>query len=72
MLVRQRMTVADKVHKALTALSAVSYPEGEAPLALMDELISNDEFGFVEDELLQLIFHQNKYVAEFLSLFCST
>ena len=39
-------------------MSTVSYPHGQPPLALMEELVSNSHYDFLEDELLEILFHQ--------------
>ena len=64
-LVNQRIETAARVHTGLGSMSAAWFPLGEPSLASMAALIDNDPFGFVEDELLEIIFHGNRYVIMF-------
>ena len=62
LLACQRMEITAKVHTELSSMPAICYPHGEPPLVLMDSMISNSNFDFVEDELLKIIFHTNEYI----------
>ena len=42
-------------------MSAVCYPHGEPSLVSMEAMIFNDLLGFVEDELLEILFHTDEY-----------
>ena len=52
---RNRVEITAKVRAELVSMSAVYYPHGDPPLAVMDELISSHDFDFLEDVLLDLI-----------------
>ena len=60
-LAQQKIKTADRVHRGLISMSAACYPHGEPSIAQMTALIGNDPQGFVEDELLQIIFHTDEY-----------
>ena len=60
-LVQRRIEVSALVHAGLVSMSTLCYPHGEPPLALMDAMVSNNRFEFVEDELLEILFHTEKY-----------
>ena len=60
MLVCHRMEVAAKVRKDLISMSDLCYPHGEPSLCSMEELVSNNDWDFVEDELLDILFRSNK------------
>ena len=64
-LVRQRIETAARVHTGLGSMSAAWYPHGEPFLISMEALIANDPFGFVEDQLLEIVFHGNRYFIMF-------
>ena len=60
--VQQRVKLVSKVGKELSSMSAISYPHGQPPLALIESLVSSSiDFDFIEDELLDIIFHHKKY-----------
>ena len=59
-LAKQRIEIAAKVHRGLASMSADCYPHGEPSVASMAALITNNPQGFVEDELLQIIFHTHE------------
>ena len=53
--VRQKVEVAAKVHTELDSMSAVCYPHGEPTLAVLNALVSNTDYHFLEHELLKII-----------------
>ena len=59
-LVQQRIETAARMHTGLGSMAADCYPHGEPPIASTAALIANDPLGFVEDELLQLLFHTDE------------
>ena len=59
-LVKQRIEVSAKVRAGLLSMSTICYPHGEPPLALMKAMVSNNRFEFVEDVILEILFHTNK------------
>lgn len=66
-MVALRLKVVQDIKMALENFSAVSYPVGEPPIKLMDKLILGDSsffsrIQFVEDELLQVIYHHKDTV----------
>lgn len=58
-LAQNRVRVSQSVLKKLTGISEMCYPEGEPSLSQLNSLTEEDELGFVEDELLSIIFHQD-------------
>ena len=60
-LVCQRMEVASNICRELALMSSISYPHGEPPLDLMNDLVSKSDWDFLEDKLLDIIFHSKEY-----------
>ena len=54
------MEISTKVRNELVSMSSISYPHGEPPLELMDNLVFNNDWDFLEDELLDIIYHSNE------------
>ena len=61
-----RLKVSIVVKKTVETLSAIYHPDGKVPMSILDKLIEKMEgkehpiLMFVEDELRDLIFHQEK------------
>ena len=60
-LAQKRMEIAARVLKDLQSMAANCYPHGEPTIASMSALIANDPLGFVEDELVEILFHTDEY-----------
>ena len=63
-LVQQKTEITAKVHTELNSMSVICYPHGDPPLALMnalvEALVSNNNFYIVEDKLLEILFHSQE------------
>ena len=55
------MEIAARVLKDLQSMAANCYPHGEPTIASMAALIANDPLGFVDDELVEILFHTEEY-----------
>ena len=60
MLVCERTKVTTKVWRELHTMSLICYPHGEPSLISMEKFVSTNNYDFVEDELLQIIFQTDK------------
>lgn len=64
-LTMRRFKVAQQVRNTLQSMASSCYPEGEPPMALMNELIGNiNQWDFVENVLVELVFHQEQLIAK--------
>ena len=62
-LSKMRFKVAKQVRGTLQNMASLCYPEGEPSMAMMDELLANiSHVDFVENELVELVFHQEKLI----------
>ena len=68
LLAQERMEIAIRVLNGLNVMSASCYPHGEPSLSSLDARIANDPLGFVEDELVEILFCTDEYM-KYISIF---